>query len=675
MNTDDYLATSDEQNPNIDDQTSASDQVEQNEDILENDSNGDPEENDNSSKDYDDQDNHGMNVHINETDTVYNIEDRKTVNNNYRTYFFGSKEDGKDIGSREVLEYRHFEYLSLAELRREIRTGIYIPRKNLVVQMGKKLKQKSILLLYGPSDTGKGLLAYELAAHMSNVAEEKRIYVKSGMENELFLNPQSLLSENRFHHAILIIKDCFAWHNSSVMNLFQSKAKLKEVNKRLNEIGSFMILTSDKQHCHKLLENYKVNDILFPLSPITNESLGAGFEKLVNRALENHPFTDEQKERYQIILGENRQEIVKRLDKVSLIYHFLNFLCKRAYELRIELDLALINAELDRFNNLTAWFVKQISTSEIHWLWGISFVLAHAAPSQTGISYGIYERFRKLLFKIFVEEGLIKGKKLEAKILRMEGTIRDDFQAEMMSDGTTRERYIRFKDDSYVLSLWKVLFEKFLGTLYQLYPHLLGIASKSDIGFSSFVYTIIGRMSIGFPNETGNLVLGWVNEEENDYRKELSLGFIYQGILATEDKKHIDRFLNHLVIVRKKSARGVISAIGVYAQIGRYRLKPSVKALGDILRDRFGKSIESENQIRKLFNRAEQEISKHLTSWKQLKMFRKLTQLFIETIFNRNERDYEIVTSIQYSLVSLCLFLDVSSVFQELNKWMLPGKG
>lgn len=583
----------------------------------------------------------------------------------YRNYILGS-EEGPVI---RPFSPNHAIHIPLESIQKIADTYVYdeadISRPLAI------LHEKRLVVIVGEPETGKRTTALYLGhkLHGENAETCDGIYQIPSLDRNVKINIHEVINNPEdFGNRILFFKDVFALGNRDILEFFTSLDMhvLMSISETLRTNNMYLVFTADSltaADCQSQLSQLKIE---CELSQLSDTLLRKGLEHKLKQ------FSDSENKTFEVIgkaLGnEYEQFIVEKLRKMTSIARFVDDYLIKIIDGGPDVDIEELIRHVD---DLAGWFLTDLADDVEAWCFALSLALSQYSSYSPGIPWFEFEDLRNAISKHLKREFKLPDEEVDIRNVMSEDPLLKRCRAEILRDPDTGIDMVRFSDGRYPGILWDVLLNHNRRLLTVLIPLLKKMAEGREPVMRACAARILGRMGKIDPSRVSfPLINQWANSKE--LYQQATVGYLYQGIFATQEKHYRESSLRVLRSLSDSEERShQWTAIATYKQLGIYDLPLAMRELGEIAKGRFTEKIEDTQRIDRILNRIEHilrdhdfDTDTHTVNWVA---YHEILREIARRIFSE---EGAILFATQYAIVSLCLAVDPIQVFEELRKWM-----
>jgi hypothetical protein len=569
----------------------------------------------------------------------------------------------------------HFKTFSIHHTRqvteKEERDASYYyqPDEETISELKDTLEQRRLLVLTGEPDQGKTATAIYLS-HLLR-SEQSTSFVESLLIHPLeptvkIVFNQIFDNKKKFGGRMLIFRDAFSGKHRNILDFFMNLEKhlLEDVSEKLRNNKILLLFTADTatvdKDCYSNLSSLK---IARQLPMLQDEHLHHGLERILERfALSNDMPPGEVNA---ILDIQKRGLLIQRVRTLPRIAQFID-----QYLLSLEKGVDL-NKAIGQFENLEGWFLRELAGNFEVWCFAFTLGLCQCVQDSTGVPWFEFEEFRRAISRCLAREfNIPEQRKSSFRDRLSEGTLAEECRAEVYENPDTGEHCVRFLDDRYPEMLWRSLLRSNRKLLTPILPQLKKMAESEDWGVRRRAAQILGRIGEIDPFRiTLTLRDRWMYSR--DYRQMATVGYLFEGILASQHERYRTDLLKELGDIASEEDKPEIwTAIAAYKCIGVKNLSLAMQRYREIAERKLVESMEDTRRIDRIVRRVEGGLKQFdPTTIEHLAL-----TVYKEALNDMSKRLYDadgpFLLAIQRAIVSLCLECGLIPVLQELCKWM-----
>lgn len=536
-------------------------------------------------------------------------------------------------------------------------------------------KTNRILLLTGPPESGKYLIALYLANRLNK--EKKNGYdvrYVRPLRKDVNFNLFELISTGTsLKGKIIIFSDALSKKNKGLKEFLYTynREQADFAAKKLKEADAYILLTADTGTFDELkLTNIPIK---VEVSHVSGELLVKGFDlKLAHYCKVNNKDVKEARQ----VLSDDKDSIIQKLGSMAKIVSFIeNYLEK------IMSGDKKCSAAIEEVNDIRKaveyWFVEELGKDKSEFeAWGFAFCLALFS----GISYFVFEKVYREVIGLLVRRGspfktndLFVLERLLQKVSdaapdedswesftfsMSENILLRKCKAQIVEDNLKHSDIIEFSEPRYRRCLFTLLMEKYRNALLAVVPQLVKWVDE-PINQEHREYSAFALGKIGEINADAivlDLANDWARNEE--YYRRTHVGYLYVGIFTSKKKDYLDyakinlknMSINDNILVQW-------AAISAYKQIGAHHLEFAMRELRRCLENIVKDFFKAKDHLDFLFLYDDDVSEDELI--KRFNHVREITGHLLDTIL--------------VSIVELCILLNPIDVLFELKKWFVKG--
>ncbi|MDB4916638.1 MAG: hypothetical protein JWM95_4282 [Gemmatimonadetes bacterium] len=337
--------------------------------------------------------------------------------------------------------------------------------------------------------------------------------------------------------------------------------------------------------------------------------------------------------------------------------------------------IANVHHAFDQIDDVGTWIFGDMIDDYDAWSFALVLGLVQCLPDSGGVPWLSFTRLKSALD----ERIRIRVQGVDAKPSYGRRSVSDTSNLEradavIARDAASGRDMLRFNDARRAGRLWCELLDKSRSLLLSLWTPLIEVVQTGEPDVSMLAARILGRIGeldavgLAFP-----LIGRWARSEKLSLRA--AVGYMYHGILASDDSRYIELCLEKLAHIAESSHReGGRTAIATYRQIGGHDLVFAMERLRAIADDRLAPQIANMQKIDKFLSRLSAEKDRSLSDPETITLELCRIQLFglAREIF---EKQFQTMMELQFALISLCIEVGPLEAFTELRKWFRGSEG
>jgi hypothetical protein len=569
---------------------------------------------------------------------------------------------------------------------------LFVIAPDEIEAMWEVLTEKRLLVIAGEPETGKATAAIYLGTKLADfdnpqVSDKTCIISELGRQVRVDLRKLSDDDGKIFSKRLVIFEDALAHKNADLIGFFKRlKHGAADLTERLRRKDSFLIFTVRtselKEFQHALVEH----KLYYKLSEPRTDLLNTGLDKRLEFLAGKMRLAEVRMQ----AIEEQRDFLLSKVKTMPLLARFLEYYFSEM--IAEEVPVALEEA-IQRFKDVSYWFVKNLSKDFEAWCFALSLCLGHPAQDARGVSWTVFERLWRMMSTYLKRDQVLFSQLSKAEAARQEESedrlsmgipdlsetvYLEKCRAEIFKDSTSLSDMIRFRDPRYTTDLWKALLSSHRRVLSAIFPQFRKIVETNmefqDWEWRALAAQIIGRIGELDPeNITLATIARWV--QADDRRLRASVGYLYKGILSSPDQRYKNLCLTELealtaAVGDDDTVRDqLMTAIAAYRQVGVYDLPLAMRELRRIAMLRLEPTLRDTQRIERLLEKVEQKFDQPLYVDEAIKLLATHAMLY-DWAGRLYANEGGIFWSIQFAIVSLCQDKDPVSVFQELREWI-----
>jgi len=527
------------------------------------------------------------------------------------------------------------------------------------------LHQFRMLLFTGEPESGKNFTAISLAYHM--MKENQTVYEIRWCDlflKEIEIDLLNLIKTSKeLKGKIVIFKDVFSKKNSGLLDFFCSctREQTGHISQTLKELDTLFLFTADNGSFDPfLLSNLALKR---DFNPGDTDLLLNGFDRKLKHFCSLSPRRDFNKAS-QLLEG-RKKEIIEKLGRIPKIAHFIeNYTDKLLFGGKF-VDEAIEEA-LDIKKRLEHLFLKELGENKQEFeAWTFTLCLSLF----NGISYAdfheIHNEITKLLLKNLDPFRTMK----DFIFTTSDGEFFDRCRAHIVKDTFSHSYRIEFRNEEDQKVIMDILMRNNLKILLEIIPFLEKYVEshwhRKQRRLAAINLGHLGRLDT--ESVTFRLINKWTDINREDDIQWENVGFMYEGIITSEDKDYKKYCLNKLSSMAFSDDIGEQwTAISAYKHIGLHDLEFAMEELRKIQEkaiDRMNVK-QSKNLLEFIYS---QEDDSNLND-----ILEKMDQIYNETAY--------LISYVRYSVVALSgsvifepIAINPIDVIHELKKWISKG--
>lgn len=553
------------------------------------------------------------------------------------------------------------------------------------------ISQKRVLILTGEFRLGKRTTALYLAQSiLKQAAAQTReqeaqpkpfeIWVVPALNRNVVINVAEIYKNGEAPASrFVIFEDAFSGGNEDLKGFLRqfNESSLKEFANQLTAQNSYLIFTARTSEASQLQLSSLDNSLRYELKYLSAELLVTGLRQCVEILTVNQTLDPERLAILQT--PANEQLIISELKTMSEIVEFLQeyLSAKEAIEL----------AEAVRcYHSIKDWFRQELESDFDSWCFALSLGLAHWSGKFKYVSWFDFEYIRRLVWfclrrdhelfpqKIGQSDSAIGEISLRAPVLT-DDMFETKSRARIFRDPNELGDQIRFQYED-AQKLWPVMFTRYRRVLAILLERFCAVAQndEADHDRRDLCAQIVGRIGEIDPERITLTVMDrWIYSGEVSQRAVVA--GLYEGILASEDQRYKQYFLERLAALTANNDDGegekdrILTAIAIYARIGNYDPLLSMKGLEKIVQRKLVPAIKDAQRVERLLQNTEKYFEQvdSVDDVKDLLAVRKKLRDLAQRIYSEQGSTF---VGAQFALWSLGITAGPIKIFRELRKWI-----
>lgn len=541
----------------------------------------------------------------------------------------------------------------------------FIYPMNRLEDLSSCLMQYRMLLLTGEPGTGKNFTAIFLAHHIIKETTKNYeirwhdLYLK-GMDDDPIRMAKNTKNLNG---KIVIFKDAFSTPKNVLMDFFRScsREQIAHICNNLEERDSFFIFTADSHTFDQyLLSNLTIKREICSLD---QDLLSKGFEFKLKHFCDLSPKRDYIKVAQ--LLENKKQEIILKMRQLSKIAHFIeDYLDKILFDGK-SIDEALEEV-LDSKKRLEHLFLEELGANKTEFeAWAFALCLSLF----NGISYANFHEIHREVTMLLLRRLDPYRTFKEFTFTATEGNFIEKCGAHIIKDTGEHFYRIEFRNQEDQKILLNILMQNYQKILLEIIPFLEKYVEthfRSKQRRSAAVN--IGRIGVLDPESIiFRIIDKWtILAMQDDFHWE-NVGFIYEGIMTSDDKDYKKYCLNKLNIMAfSDDIEDQWTAIAAYKHIGLHDLEFALDELRKIQEEAIARmdSRQNENILDFIYSQ-DSDSNPH-------DLLEKMDQIYNETIYLISYVRYSIV-ALSSSAISEPIAINPIELLHELRKWVHKG--
>ncbi|HKO44457.1 MAG TPA: hypothetical protein VJU84_14360 [Pyrinomonadaceae bacterium] len=600
---------------------------------------------------------------------------------------------------------RHFSFNEIrpiaAERQAEI-AELFVGDPDEIGRLSSLIVNKRILVLTGEPELGKTTTAIYLGSTLSARTASKNgddhslsTYLISPLDRYARIDLNEIWDSEETASRVVIFKHVFSRGNHDLRSFFAqlNEYSVDEFISKLRASNSYLIFTTTTTDASQFLSGYAASDLQHELKHLNDDLLCQGLEKRVAYLEQTTKPSTELLE--QLKNPEQKQIVIAGLRTMPRIVRFVEAYLSSDPTTAMETDLS---EAIRQFGDIRYWFHNELAADFDMWCFTLALGLSHWAADFQGVPWidfdyvhrGIAQHLRR-------DPQLFPSNKntKEQEPLEITPNLTDDIylaqsRAEVIKDPNSLADVVRFCQESYSHKLWEILLKHHRRVLMTLLPRLRDLAenhnAEADSRQRELCARIIGRVGEIDPERVTLSVMNrWI--ESDDVRQRANIGALYQGILASNNERYKNYFLDVLKSLtasiqtsedgrddvsqeeREELKGRLLTAIAVYSRIGDPNLSLAMTGLNSIARDRLVPIMADVQRIGRLMESTKSKFAQQTSAREAvgLLVFHEMLSDLAERLYNQQASTF---VGVQYALTSLCLSVDPISVFKELRIWI-----
>lgn len=548
----------------------------------------------------------------------------------------------------------HSIQLSLQDIANAQQLLVYPGEK--LEQMATILRNKRMLLLTGLQESGRFYIATYLVGRIKcELSENLEIrFVKPLSENVLIDLQELITQKQKLKNLILIFRDAFAKKNKMILNFFTSYSKEQSASiiQKLSQSQVFIIFTVEKKVSRE--DHFANFEFKHEVTDIDKTLLEKGYHrKLKQVCLKKSIDLDLAVKKLESRTG----DILEKLGKMSKIHLLIDQYLNQIMD--CEDSDVLIDRAISEVNDIKKrvgrWFRRQLDEKkQDHFdAWTGAICLALFGEISFADFATLHDEVtRHLLRKLYPYH------KMETFDYNTSDTLLlEQCQAEITKGTGLQSDTVEFCDPRYREALLEILlngYRKVLLLLIPIFKKCIGSARHYKLRqYAAAALAAIGLIS---PEEILlPIIREWEDQQDNILRT--GVGYLYDGILLTENKLYKNYYLAHLRYLALSNNLDIQwTAIAAFKQIGLRDIEFAMEELMRIYEkiiNSFIKISKTQSMYEFIFKTTgliadeEEQINLHFL----------------------HQKTDNLLSTIHYSLVALCILKNPFDVFVELQKW------
>jgi len=597
-----------------------------------------------------------------------------SVHENYYKVFI--PEAGEEFSIRAFSA----EYCTEITPQREIDLNeVFIQDEWLTAALVDHLKASRVIILSGPPEIGKKMLALHLAYLVRHGKEQpgRETFLVKPFQRRVNLKLQTVAADEKDFGRRVIIFPQSETDDNDLLEVFGrlKEFELEEIVRALEKNDSYFLYTVDAPQIKPFRDDLKSLGVMHEIPPPSRQMLEMAIEKRVTRLLKGKNVTAEQAEAAQVFVSEEKHQLIERLPRMSRLALLIDRYLLDIVDENNQLDLL---AAIDLVESPEKWFLRDLGRDFEAWCFVFTLGLCQCGPEIAGVPWLEFDSIRQAISKCLSRElRMWRREQVQPSLPELldEHALLEKCRAQIVREAGTGD-LVRFVDASYPTKLWRVFTDSNRRILTLILPVLRDLARSNDTQIRACAARALGRMGeLNPPHIAIAAISEWIDAKP--LRQKAAVGYLYEGILASADESYRQVCRTELQHLSLSKGDELWTAIAVYKQIGRSggeNLTFAISKLGEITERTFAEWLVWEKEIEKELENYEKRNQKNLLELfvaeineQTLKDLRKI----MREVFDEDGR---IMLAICYSLVALILEVGAFAVIVELNKWFQQGR-
>lgn len=560
-------------------------------------------------------------------------------------------------------------------------THTYVGDDGTTVRLLRHLEERRVLLLTGERDVGKRTAALYVGVQL---ARERSLagdpLLVDSLERHIGINLRDIAADaTGFGKRITVFADAFEQHNTQLRAFFGSADHVgwDDLTELLRRNDAYFIFTATSSSV-PFRQQSTDRIAQCELQPLNPELIQVGIEKRLEWMMMSESTARERV----ALLADHRARIVTELKTLARVVSFLR------HFIRDESDL---DSSLRRFRDASFWFRTALERDVDAWTFAFTLTLSLPTRDADAAPWADFERIRRA-----IAERIRGDLELFPRRRRSEAVDEPDFvtparsfaddqvlehcRAVVHKDSNRLGDVIRFEDPSVTAQLWEAIFTRYRRILMLVLPVLRDLAEDDHSAWSTRVLAaqIIGRIGELDPARIAlPIIHTWA--ASGDLALRPLVGRVVQGALASGNENYRNVALRNIEWLADAKATGdggeakdgLLTAVGAYAQIGRYEPALAMERLGAIVSDYLAPIFDDFHKSARDAETVQTELLRTRSNH-AAELHRRRLQLstFATNLFAENA---PALIAIGQTVSQLCLAHDPIQILRSMRDWIAKG--